>query len=114
MNNLDRLKMEIKGINFADDELSIFLEEVGLEPAETYLPTQNRRQICEAALHVLESIANQPHLMRAYKLDDMTVSEFAEHLQSRIDQLRAMLRTATASMQEYYNRMFMLFGGSDK
>ncbi|GGF86389.1 hypothetical protein [Paenibacillus aceti] len=94
MTNLDRLKLEIQQSGFTDDELSIFLEESSLSPTEEYNPAFNnsKRYIYQTALSCLEAIANNPQLMASRKLDDMTVSDFAESLQNRIDQLDQKIR----------------------
>lgn len=94
MNNMQRLQMEIKGITFTDDELSIYLAESGLNPTDSYVPTSNinKRGIYSTALSVLESLANNPEMMKNIKVDDMTVSEFHENLMKRIDQLEDKIR----------------------
>ena len=94
MNNIKRLQMEIAGIDLPDEELLIYLEESGLEGYAEYNASSkaNKKAVYESAVSVLHSIANQPHLMKNYKQDDMTVTEFAKHLQSRINQLEGKIR----------------------
>lgn len=94
MNNMQRLLMEIKGITFTDDELTIYLEENSLNPIDPYVPTSNnnKKAIYSTALSVLESIANNPEMMKNIKVDDMTVSEFHENLMKRIDQLEDKIK----------------------
>ncbi|ABO48920.1 conserved hypothetical protein [Desulforamulus reducens MI-1] len=94
MTNIERLNLEIKGIDLTIDELSIYLQEQNLESNIEYNPTSNtnKRNILKTALAILESIANQPQLMKSYKQDDITVSQFHENLQSRIDQLERKIR----------------------
>lgn len=94
MQNIERLQMEIAGIELPHEELLVYLEESGLNGYDTYNASSsaNKRAIYESALSVLHSIANQPHLMKNYKQDDMTVSEFSKHLQRRIDQLEQKVR----------------------
>jgi len=81
--------MEIKGFNYPDEELEIYLQENGLEPNAEYVPTSstNKKAIYATALALLESLANDPTLMKSYKMDDITVSALSDKLQSRIDQL---------------------------
>ncbi|GAB7386171.1 hypothetical protein BSNK01_00060 [Bacillaceae bacterium] len=110
MTNLERLRIEIKGVNYPDTELSIYLQENGLDPAALYNPQSNtnKRSIYLTALSVLESLANQPQLMKNYKEDDMTVSQFAENIQARIDQLERKIRSMRTDEQADSN-FFMLF-----
>lgn len=93
--NLERLKLETKGITLSDDELSIYLMEADLTPSSTYDPLSRvaKRNIYKSALSILESIANVPANMKNYKEDDISVSQFAENIQSRIDQLERKIRT---------------------
>lgn len=95
MNNLQRLEMETKGIELTQQELIIYLQENGLEPHEQYnaLSPSSKRSIYQTALSILESLANNPELMKNIKMDDMTVSEFHENLMTRIDQLERKIRT---------------------
>ncbi|QDH19782.1 hypothetical protein [Saccharibacillus brassicae] len=98
MNNLSRLKMETPNLSITDDQLSIYLLENSIIPEADYLPTDKLNQIAiySCALSVLESIANDPQLMKSYRTDDLTVSEFAENIQSRIDQLTTKIRSMKA------------------
>lgn len=86
--------MEITNINLTDTELEIYLQEAGLTPTTEYDPTSNtnRRNILKSALAVLETIANDPQSMKNYKQDDLTVSQFHENLQSRINYLERKIR----------------------
>jgi hypothetical protein len=94
MTNLERLKMEIKGIDYTNDELSIYLQENNLNPDDVYDPNNriNHRNILKTALAILESVANNPQLMKEYKTDDMTITQFSENLQNRIDALERKIR----------------------
>lgn len=94
MTNIERLQMETKGITLTPDELEIYLQENGLACNTDYNPTSNtnKRNILKTALSILESIANQPDLMKNYKQDDISVSQFHENLMSRIDQLERKIR----------------------
>ncbi|MBU9720541.1 MULTISPECIES: DUF6706 family protein [Bacillaceae] len=108
MTNLQRLEMEIKGINLSQNELQVYLLESNLTPHTEYNP-ESKKAIYQSALSILESIANQPSLMKSYKYDDMTVSDFAEHIQSRIDQLERKIRQMKTSEED--TSFFMLFNG---
>jgi len=111
MTNLERLTMEI-GINIPAEQLSVYLAEEGLTDTDQYNPTSpsNKRKIYLAALSILNSIANNPHSMKTYKQDDLTVSDFAESLQNRIEQLERKIRMMSATdEQEGNSSVFMLF-----
>lgn len=111
MSNLERLKLETKGINLSDDELSIYLMEADLTPYSTYEPSSRvaKRNIYKAALSILESIANQPANMKNYKEDDISVSQFAENLQDRIEQLERKIRTMQTDDDKDSDSSFFLF-----
>lgn len=112
MNNLQRLELETKGINLEQDELIIYLQENGLQAFDEYNPQSatNKKQIYQSALSVLESIANNPQNLKNYKMDDMTVSDFADNLMSRIDQLERKIRSLKTDEQlQNESNFFMLF-----
>jgi len=92
---------------------SIYLEENSLVPTVEYIPTSNtnKRNILKAALSILESVANQPDLMRNYKQDDISVSQFHENLTSRIDALEIKIRQIPDDALTYQDgaSFFMLF-----
>lgn len=92
--NLERLKMDINGIDLDDNKLTIYLLENGLQAGEQYNTndTANLKAIYSTALSVLEGVANDITLMRTIKLDDMTVSEFHDNIMKRIDQLDNKIR----------------------
>lgn len=109
--NAQRLQMEI-GIEIPFEQTEIYLLEEGLNAEDTYDPTsnQNKRQILATALAVLNSIANNITHMKNYKEDDISVSQFAENLRERIDQLERKLRMTTANDESNNNsNAFMLF-----
>jgi hypothetical protein len=111
MTNLQRLLLEIKGIDLDQNELIVYLEENGLKAHDEYNPQSatNKRNIYKTALSILESIANNPKLMKTYKFDDMTVSDFHENLLNRIDQLERKIRSMKTDEQEQTGNVFMLF-----
>jgi hypothetical protein len=111
MTNLQRLLLEIKGIDLAQDELTVYLQENELQPFDEYGPSSatNKRNIYKTALSILESIANNPKLMKAYKLDDMTVTDFHENLLNRIDQLERKIRSMKSDEEIQTGNVFMLF-----
>ncbi|MBZ9688388.1 hypothetical protein G9F72_018830 [Clostridium estertheticum] len=104
MDNLERLKMAIEGIDIPDFNLAIYLEEntpvstdiANPSPTSTdeYIPSSNtnKKIILKTALSILEDIANSPSTMKNYKNDDISISNFAENLQSRINQLEKKIR----------------------
>ena len=93
-NNMQRLDMEIEGIKLTQGKKIIYLEETGLEPFGNYntISNSNMKSIYDCTLSILESIANNPELMREVKLDDMTVSNFSDSLQQRIEALQKRIR----------------------
>ena len=95
INNLDRLKMEIKGINTPDQELTIYLLENDLTDTDTYDPKSNtnKRNILKTALSILESIANDVSTMKNYKTEDISITHFHTNLTNRIDDLRRKINT---------------------
>ena len=74
MTNLERLKMDIKGINFTDAELEIYLLENNLAATSEYTK-QDNLNILKTTLAILESVANNPSMMKSYKTDDITVQD---------------------------------------
>ncbi|WP_243652097.1 hypothetical protein [Clostridium tyrobutyricum] len=94
LTNIDRLKMEIEGINLEDDKLNVYLEENNLISTEEYSPSSNinKKNIYRTALAILESIANNPTYMRNLKNDDMSITQFSENLNNRIDSLTRKIR----------------------
>jgi|LSQX01.1.fsa_nt_gb fructoselysine-6-P-deglycase FrlB-like protein len=113
LNNLERLKMEIRDINLTEEEQSIYLQENALNPTIEYSPESvtNKRNILKTALSILESIANNPATMKNYKKDDITVSQFAENIQSRIDQLERKIRQMSINDEAGESNYFMMFKG---
>lgn len=111
MTNLQRLLLETKGIDLDQNELIVYLEENGLKAHDEYNPQSatNKRNIYKTALSILESIANNPKLMKAYKLNDMTVIDFHENLMNRIDSLERKIRQMKTDEQEQTGNVFMLF-----
>ncbi|MFV2049640.1 hypothetical protein CJ195_21905 [Bacillus sp. UMB0899] len=109
MTNLQRLLLEVKGINLSQDELIVYLMEADLNPHSEYNPQSatSKRNIYRSALSILESIANNPSTMKNYKEDDMSVSDFADNIQSRIDQLERKIRTMKTDDSD--SNFFMLF-----
>lgn len=94
MDNIERLQMEIGGIELPHEELLVYMEEEGIDGYKPYNASSkaNKKAIYASALSILNSIANQPHAMKNYKQDDMTVEGFAKMLQARIDQLEKKIR----------------------
>lgn len=103
MINLQRLKMAIEGIDLVDDKLEIYLKENELESYTEYNAgsNSNKKMIVKTALSILEDIANNPQLMREYKTDDMTISQFSENIRIRIDNLEKKIRLMADDNQVY-------------
>ncbi|GIP51830.1 hypothetical protein [Paenibacillus vini] len=112
MNNLERLKLETKGITLSPEELSVYLAEEGItNPDAEYdaSSSTSKRKIYAAALSILNSVANNISLMKNYKEDDISVSDFSESLSQRIDQLERKLRSMAINESETGSNTFMLF-----
>ncbi|MGG3892457.1 hypothetical protein [Geobacillus stearothermophilus] len=111
MTNLQRLMLETKGIDLDQNELAVYLEENGLKAHDEYNPASatNKRNIYKTALSILESIANNVQLMKNYKHEDMTVTDFHENLLNRIDQLERKIRSMKTDEENQQGNVFMLF-----
>ena len=113
MLNSERLLMEIKGITLTTDELNIYLAENSLDSTVEYVPTSNtnKRNILKSALAILESVANQPDLMKNYKQDDISISQFHENLMNRIETLEIKIRQIPDDANTYQDgaSFFMMF-----
>ena len=94
MTNLERLKMEIEGISLDDNKLNVYLQENELNATVEYDPASktNKKNILKTALSILESIANNVSNMKNYKTDDISISQFSENLNNRIDALDRKIR----------------------
>ena len=94
MNNLQRLQMETKGIELQQDELIIYLEENNLSPFVEYKvdSATSRKYIYQAALSVLETVANDITRFANKQHEDFNVSDFSVSIQNRIDQLERKIR----------------------
>ena len=110
MTNLQRLNLEVQGIELTPEEATVYLAENGLVATEEYNPSSNtnKRAILSTALSILESLANNPTLMRQMKADDITISDFSDNLMNRIDQLTRTIRQMSVSDNNDSN-LFMLF-----
>ena len=104
MTNLQRLNLEIN-INgaYTDEQLGVFLQENGLDATEDYDPNSNtnKKDIFKTALSILEAIANDPQFMKTYKTEDMTITDFADNLQNRIDALERRIRLLPDDYEVY-------------
>ncbi|MBT2290200.1 hypothetical protein J7E73_13820 [Paenibacillus albidus] len=114
MKYTERLQLETQGITLSPAELSIYLEEEGIiAPEADYNPASNidKRKIYLAALSILNSVANNPSLMKSYKSDDIMIGDFAESIQNRIDQLERKIRMMASNDTQVSSSTFMLFNG---
>lgn len=112
MKYIERLQLETKGITLTPDELTIYLAEEGISNPELEYDASSasdKLRIYSAALSILNSVANNPALMKSYKEDDLTVSDFAESLQNRIDQLERKIRSMSINQSDNASNTFMLF-----
>lgn len=85
---------------------------MGLIHRKSTIPMISKKtiKIYQTALSILESIANNPTLFKDYKLDDISVSNFADSLQNRIDQLDTKIRRMKIDYEnESKSNVFMLF-----
>lgn len=111
MTNLQRLQLEIQGITLTQDQMQVYLAENGLKHVDDYKAESqaSKRAIYKTALSILESIANNPALMKNYKQDDMSVADFAQNLQNRIDQLERKIRMMQNDDSKSDSNFFVLF-----
>ncbi|WP_042346089.1 hypothetical protein [Bacillus massiliigorillae] len=113
MNNLERLKLEVQGITLTDEELTIYIQENNLEPSIIYNPQskEDKLSIYNTALSILESIANNPQLMKTIKYKDTTLDSFHDTLMARIDQLERKVREMKTNFdrEDVSSNTFMLF-----
>ena len=96
MDNLARLQMELRGYdNIPENELIVYLMENDLTDNVEYdtKSKTNLKKIYQTALSVLESIANDPQMMKNYKTEDITITHFHTNLMNRIDDLRRKINT---------------------
>lgn len=96
MTNLQRLKTELRlstQTGLTDEELTIYLLENNLDALSDYT-VSNKLNIQRTSVDVLSAIANDINLMKSYKTEDISVSEFSDNLQNRIDQLTRSIREA--------------------
>lgn len=109
MNNLQRIEMETKGIKLTQQELIIYLKENGLDPHAEYQADNltSQKAVYSTALSILESLANNPENFKHIKMDDMTVSQFAENLQKRIYHLTRKIRNFKTETRD--SDVFILF-----
>ena len=59
---------------------------------------------------LLSIIVNQPSQMKNYKKDDISVSQFAENIQNRIEQLERKIRQMRIDDTKPETNTFILFG----
>lgn len=98
--NFDRLLLELKGLEEGFDkdvdqgEIHLRLQESGLNSQDIYNPASktNLKKIYMTAVSILESIANNPKLMKNYKTEDLTITHFHTNLMNRIDYLNRKIR----------------------
>lgn len=112
MTNLQRLKMELKGISLTDDEYKMFLMENNLTPTETYNPisSSNKKALYNSALSALEMIANDVTNMSNYKMENVSNEKFHENLMNRIRYLQEKVRQTKTDEQAWKDTdSFMLF-----
>ncbi|MTT32712.1 hypothetical protein GMB86_11910 [Terrilactibacillus sp. BCM23-1] len=111
MNYIQRLKLELQSITLDDTTLTIYLQENNIQSPELdYNPSlfTDKLAILQTTLAILESIANDPQLMKNYTEEGTTVQGFADALRKRIDQLESKIRTLLIN-NDTNNSTFMLF-----
>jgi len=91
MTNIERLKLELANKSyFTDDEYSIFLEENGLTPSETYNSAEKLR-LLETVLAIFESLQNNISLYCTIETEFSTTSSAYENIKTRIDELHKQI-----------------------
>lgn len=107
MNYIERVRMELQGINADTETLTVYLLENGiLDPLVEYEATE-KRSILKTVVNVLESMANDPNLMKNYKLDDASVTQFHRNLTNRIETLKREI--SNMDMENSNRQWSMLF-----
>lgn len=97
MTNLERLKLELANKSYVtDSEYSIFLEENGLTPSETYIGAEKFR-LLQTVLSIFESLQNNIDLYRSIETEFATTSSAYENIKIRIDELHKQI----AKLPEY-------------
>lgn len=109
MNNLQRVEMEVKGIKLTQQELIVYLEENGLSPHTEYQADNQDsvRAIYATSLSILESLANVPENFKNIKMDEMSISQFSENINRRINHLTQKVRSMQKTPRT--TDTFMLF-----
>ncbi|MGE7219658.1 hypothetical protein ACQKJC_24790 [Priestia koreensis] len=111
MTNLKRFEMETQGINIPYEEAAIYLQEAGIDPESTYDATSltSKKKLFKAVLGVLETISNNPALMKNYTSGEDTVSYFHNNLTKRINELERKIRMMQDDESKENGNFFMLY-----
>lgn len=109
MTNLQRFNIELGDMaeKINDDIKQVYLMESDLDFNSEYVK-ENKVNIYQATLSFLNSLANNPRMMKSYKTDDFTISSFAESIQNRIEQLEQSIRKMKIE-QKNKSDFFILF-----
>lgn len=104
MTNFERLSIEVEidypknateeQIAFWEEKMETYLKENELNAGDTYNPESktNKKNILKTALSILESLANNRHIMQTSETNDFKFHEYYENLQNRIDALERKIR----------------------
>lgn len=82
MINLEKLKFELANKDyFTDIEFTVFLEENGLKPDDTYNKTENQLELLQTVLAIFQALINNIELYMKIQTEFTTVSSAYKNLQ---------------------------------
>lgn len=91
MNNLERLKFELSGKEYFDNQDSLLteiLEENGLDATEDYSKDNDRVAMLESVYEVMQALSNNIEMFRKVETEFTTVSAAYQYLQNRLKDIR--------------------------
>ena len=89
MQILDRLKLELSNQEyFTDEEYTQFLLENDLAAEEEYRKDVMQRDLYQAVIDILETVANDINIMRSISTSFGTIGQAYEYIDARISQLK--------------------------
>lgn len=89
MQILDRLKLELSNQEyFTDAEYTQFLLENDLAAEEEYRKDVMQRDLYQAVIDILETVANDINIMRSISTSFGTIGQAYEYIDARISQLK--------------------------
>ncbi len=88
MTNLQRLILELSNkMYYTESEYTVFLEEQGLTPTETYDKTANNLALLNTVADIFQTLSNNIEYFRSIETEFATTTEAYNNLKSRLDEL---------------------------